>query len=192
MPEGDTIHRTARTLHAALSGRTMVRFEAPRLRFRPFPEGTVIEGVEAKGKHCLVRFDDGRVLHTHMRMTGSWHVYSAGERWRRPPSQARVVLTCGDRVAVCFNAPVVELLRPKGEQRHPALTGLGLDILASSAFDADEARRRVRSRPPDPHLGEQLGHCRNEFGGRFHTGGRQVVDHGGDDFRVLAGAAVGP
>jgi len=71
MPEGDTIHRTARTLDTALAGRALVRFEAPRLRFRPFAEGTVVEAVEARGKHCLVRFGDGRTLHTHLRMTGS-------------------------------------------------------------------------------------------------------------------------
>ena len=71
MPEGDTIHRTARTLDTALAGRALVRFEAPRLRFRAFAEGTVVEAVEARGKHCLVRFGDGRTLHTHLRMTGS-------------------------------------------------------------------------------------------------------------------------
>src|SRR5215213_6010032 len=92
MPEGDTIHRTVRTLHVALAGRTLVRFDAPRLRFRPFPDRTVVEAVEARGKHCLVRFGDGRVLHTHMRMTGSWHLYRPGEPWRKRPGAARVVL----------------------------------------------------------------------------------------------------
>ena len=43
-----------------------------------------IAGVEAVGKHLLVRFDDGVVLRTHLRMTGSWHLYRTGERWRRP------------------------------------------------------------------------------------------------------------
>ena len=95
----------------------------------------------------MIRLDGGQVLHTHMRMTGSWHVYPAGHPWRRPERQARLTLTCGDRVAVCFNAPVVELLRPGAERRHPSLAGLGPDVLHED-IDLDEVRRRARAGPP--------------------------------------------
>ena len=158
MPEGDTIHRTARTLHAALAGRVLVRFEAPRLRFRPFPEGTVVEAVEAKGKHCLVRFDDGRVLHTHMRMTGSWHLYRPGERWRKSPGAARAVVEvapAGDGegwVAVCFAAPVVELV---DERAGPVAAHLGPDLCRLDA-DLDEAARRLGQVPAGTELGDAL------------------------------------
>ncbi len=158
MPEGDTIHRTARTLHAALAGRTLVRFEAPRLRFRPFPEGTVVEEVEAKGKHCLVHFDDGRVLHTHMRMTGSWHLYRPGERWRKQPGAARVVLEVAPTadkegwVAVCFAAPVVELV---DERTGPVADHLGPDLCRLDA-DLDEAARRLGALPAATELGDAL------------------------------------
>ena len=86
--------------------------------------GQTVDSVEAQGKHLLMRLDSGQVLHSHMKMTGSWHVYRAGERWRKPPSQARLVVTAGERVAVCFNAPVVELLQPRAEAVHPALRNL--------------------------------------------------------------------
>ena len=158
MPEGDTIHRAARTLHAALAGRTLVRFEAPRLRFRPFPEGTVVEGVEAKGKHCLVCFDDGRVLHTHMRMTGSWHLYRPGERWQKQPGAARVVLEVAPAegkegwVAVCFAAPVVELV---DERAGPVAAHLGPDLCRLDA-DLDEAARRLGEVAPGTELGDAL------------------------------------
>ncbi|HWC12342.1 MAG TPA: DNA-formamidopyrimidine glycosylase family protein [Acidimicrobiales bacterium] len=156
MPEGDVLHRTAATLQRWLAGRgvTAATTRAPGL-----PAGRLVgqrvAGVEASGKHLLVRFASGDVLHTHLRMSGSWHVYSEGERWRRPPAQARLVLTCGERLAVCFNAPVVELLLPEGEKVHPALAGLGPDILAED-FDADAARRRARDRPGGLALGELL------------------------------------
>jgi endonuclease-8 len=151
MPEGDTLFRTAATLQKWLAGREVTEAVGPAAPM----VGRTVERVEANGKHLLVRFDSGHVLHSHMRMTGSWHVYRAGERWRRPSAQARVVVRCGERVAVCFNAPVVELLVPGGEHDHPALTGLGPDVL-DRPLDLDEIRRRARRRPPETPLGELL------------------------------------
>jgi endonuclease-8 len=156
VPEGDTLFRTAATLHRWLAGRELTQAST---RVKGFPAhrllGQQVDSVEAQGKHLLVRFESGDVLHTRLRMAGSWHVYRAGERWRRPESQARLVLTCGDRVAVCFNAPVVELLTPGGEAVHPSLSRLGPDVLAAP-LDLAEIRRRARSRSPDLAVGELL------------------------------------
>ncbi len=151
MPEGDVLFRTAATLQKWLAGREVTAATATAAPM----VGRTVEKVEANGKHLLVRFDSGHVLHTHLRMTGSWHVYRAGERWQRPQRQARVALTCGERVAVCFNAPIVELLAPGGEKSHPSLSGLGPDILDRPP-DLDEIRRRARQRPPSTALGELL------------------------------------
>ena len=151
MPEGDVLFRTAATLQRWLAGREVTEATgaaAPMV-------GRKVEKVLATGKHLLVRFDDGHALHTHLRMTGSWHVYSKGERWQRPAGQAKLTLTCGDRVAVCFNAPVVELLAPGAEANHPSLAGLGPDIL-DQPLDLRGIRRRARLRPPDTPLGELL------------------------------------
>ena len=148
MPEGDTIFRAARTLGAVLTGRTVLRAESDLAALSPARArlvGRRIEGVEALGKNLLMRFDDGRVLHTHMRMHGSWHVYRKGERWQRAPHRARLVLEVEGFVVVCFDAPVVELMSPSRAETNPALASLGPDILAPN-FDADEARRRLRAR----------------------------------------------
>ena len=156
MPEGDTIFRTATTLRRWLGGReitgartTVAGVAAAAL------VGDRVSEVEARGKHLLVRFDSRRVLHTHMRMTGSWHVYSAGERWHRPASQARLVLEAGDRLAVCFNAPVVELLAPRMEQVHPSLTGLGPDVLVQP-LDLAAVRTRAAGLPRETEIGDVL------------------------------------
>ncbi len=151
MPEGDTLFRSAVTLQKWLAGREVTEATTAATPM----VGRTVEKVDANGKHLLVRFDSGHVLHTHMRMTGSWHVYRAGERWQRPASQAKVSVTCGQRVAVCFNAPIVELLVPGGERSHPSLSGLGPDVLVRP-LDLDEVRRRARSRPPVTALGELL------------------------------------
>jgi endonuclease-8 len=117
--------------------------------------GATVDRVEPKAKHLLIGFSNGLVLHTHMRMTGSWHVYSRGERWRRPDHLARIVLECDDRVAVCFSAPVIELLAPSEARRHTVLAGLGPDVL-DPAFDAGEVVRRARLQPKDRTVGELL------------------------------------
>lgn len=107
VPEGDTIWRVAARLRPALAGRTVQRFEAPRL-VGPRPRvGETVEGVDAVGKHLLLRFSSGVVVRTHLRMTGSWHLYAEGERWRRPAHLARLVVGVEGWTAVCFSAPVV-------------------------------------------------------------------------------------
>ncbi len=156
MPEGDTIFRAAAALHTWLAGRDVT---AARTTVEGLPIGRVIGrrivGVEARAKHLLIRFEGGSALHTHMRMTGSWHAYPTGARWKKPAWQARVVLEAGDRMAVCFNAPVVELLATGGEQRHPALAGLGPDILVPPV-DLVEVCRRAAQRPPSMAIGDLL------------------------------------
>jgi endonuclease-8 len=88
-----------------------------------------------------------------MRMTRSWHVYSEGDRWRRPSSQARLVLSVdGGHVAVCFNAPVIELLSTADELLHPSLRGLGPDVLVAP-LDMSDGLLAV---PRVPGLGVEL------------------------------------
>ena len=146
MPEGDTLFRTAAGLRPYLVGRTVsaARTNGPG----PVPQvarivGHEIAAVEALGKNLLIRFDNGLEIRTHLRMNGSWHRYRPGERWRRPPSRARLVIEVPGAVAVCFDAPVVELLERRAEAEHPSLGRLGPDLLAPG-FDPDEAVRRLR------------------------------------------------
>ena len=156
MPEGDTIHRSAATLRRALVGRRLSRLQAPRLDRALPPPGTGVDDITARGKHLLVAFDDGHVLHTHMRMTGSWHVYRARERWRRGRQRMRVVLADDELQAVCFDAPVVELLDRAAVDRHPVLRRLGPDLCLPDV-DLDEALARMWRVPePDRSLVEVL------------------------------------
>ena len=128
MPEGDTIHRAASALRTALAGRPMLRFDAPRL-IGPVPQaGRVVERVESHGKHLEIEWDNAMVLHTHMRMTGSWHLYRRGEKWRRPYQQMKCAIETDEWVAVCFNAPLVETYRRPDKRRHPGMGRLGPDL----------------------------------------------------------------
>jgi endonuclease-8 len=144
VPEGDTLARIAAGLRPHLAGRTVT---AARARV-PGPRvgrvvGATITDVVAAGKNLLIRFDNGLELRTHLRMQGTWHRYRPGEPWRRAPGRAVLVLEVPGAVAVCFDAPVVELFETRAEAIHPALGRLGPDLL-DPAFAADAARRRLR------------------------------------------------
>jgi endonuclease-8 len=159
MPEGDTILRTARTLHRALAGRAVTRFESvyPQLTRVDADAplcGRTIERVEARGKHVLMWFSEQSwgppsggplVLRTHMRMNGSWHIYRPGERWQRPRHEMRITIETDVIHAIAFNVPVAELAAVAEIERGPALSTLGPDVL-SEGFDAGEAARRIRER----------------------------------------------
>jgi len=147
MPEGDTLFRIAAGLRPYLVGRIVIAARTGGLG--PVPQvqrivGREITAVEALGKNLLIRFEGGLEIRTHLRMNGSWHRYRPGERWRRPPARARLVLEVPGAVAVCFDAPVVELLEQRAEALHPSLGRLGPDLLAPEV-DTDEALRRLRS-----------------------------------------------
>ena len=149
MPEGDTIFRAARTLNQALEGRVVTRFEtalAPLARVDDQQKiaGRTIERVIAAGKHLIIDFSGGLHLRTHMRMNGSWHIYRAGERWKRPRSDMRIVINTDAFVAVGFNIPVAEFHDDRSLARQEDLRRIGPDLLG--AFDADEAFRRIRAR----------------------------------------------
>lgn len=155
MPEGDTVHRAAERLQHALVGREVTAFEAPRL-VPPLPRpGETVEAVEARGKHLLVTFSGGLVLHTHLRMSGAWHVYRPRDRWRRSRGAARVVVRTDEVVAVCFSAPVVEVLDDRAVTRHPVLRRLGPDLCGPDP-DLDEAIARMAAADPGRSIGETL------------------------------------
>jgi endonuclease-8 len=145
MPEGDTLRRTADGLRPYLVGQTITAASARQ----PGPQvgrivGARVDSVEALGKNLLIRFDNGLEVRTHLRMTGSWHRYRPGERWRLGAERARLVLEVPEAVAVCFDAPVVELFERRAEEAHPARAALGPDRLAPS-FAAEAALRRLRA-----------------------------------------------
>jgi endonuclease-8 len=163
MPEGDTLFRTATVLRRVLAGQVITSAVA-----RPEPLGSrvpdlsglaglAVSGVEARGKHLLITVGEGRhrrILRTHLRMTGSWHWYRAGERWRLPESRATVVLRTAGVVAVCFACPTVELLTSAGLERSSVLRRLGPDLLAPSP-DLAAGVGNLQARP-DVAIGEAL------------------------------------
>jgi len=104
LPEVETV-RTS--LEPVLLGRTFERvaIDDPRLT-RPFDpqavarelEGERVASVERRGKYLVVRFESGRVLLVHLRMTGSFRHVPAGAPADGPHTRAVVRLDDGSDV----------------------------------------------------------------------------------------------
>jgi endonuclease-8 len=156
MPEGDTILQAAERLQRALGGRKMLRFFSPLPKLKEVDlAGRLVERVYARGKNLIISLDDGRALHTHLRMQGVWFVRDKAamsaeqlERLARAPHSMNPVLTMSIEndafVAVCEQAAVADLVTAREVERR--LASLGPDLL-SPDFDAALARNNLRQRP---------------------------------------------
>jgi endonuclease-8 len=151
MPEGDTIFRAARTLHRALAGKIVTKFETQlpqlaRVDVDAPITGRTVESVEATGKWIHMNFSGDLTLLTHMLMSGSWHIYRPGEAWQRPRQQMRIAVCTADFVAVAFQVPIAEFHTAETLRRHRSIARLGPDVLAPQ-FDEEAAMDRIASRP---------------------------------------------
>ena len=160
MPEGDTIHYAANRIRPILAGHVPDEVRTPHPRFRAdrWPErlaGRVVEGVDAHGKHLFLRFEGDLVIHSHLRMTGSWGTYLKGERWRRSPRRAWLVLTRGNGEVVQFDGPVLELMTASRTRFDQRIAGLGPDIIKPD-FDEEAFLKRLRHDDPTRPIGDAL------------------------------------
>ena len=156
MPEGDTIFRSARALQQALAGRQVTLFETAHAQLASVNDqspvaGRTVELVESRGKWLLIHFSGDLILTTHMLMSGSWHIYRSGERWKRARSHMRVVLGAGDILAVAFDVPIARFHTARTLERFAGVAVLGPDVLGDR-FAADEAEARLRE-----HGSEEVG-----------------------------------
>ncbi len=153
MPEGDTIYRSARALGKALTGKVVTHFETALAPLASVDDnmslaGRTIENIEARGKWLMIFFSGDLILVTHMLMSGSWHIYRVGERWRVPRRGMRCVIRVEDFEAVAFNVPVAKFFNARTLERNSMIPKLGPDLLRDD-YDEAEARARVLARPEE-------------------------------------------
>ncbi|MDQ3935959.1 MAG: DNA glycosylase [Actinomycetota bacterium] len=168
MPEGDTIHAAADRVRAALVGAEIESIETPQPRHAldRWPErlaGRAVRAVDAKGKHLFVRFEGGLTLHSHLRMGGWWGVFRRGERWRRSPRRAWLIVRTPEHEVVQFDGPVLELMTEGRTRFDRRLAALGPDVLAEE-LDTEGFLRRLRSDDPTRGIGDALLDQRNVAG----------------------------
>ncbi len=152
MPEGDILRRTAAVLDDALTGTVLTRTDLrwPSAAGVTFVGCTVV-GTTAYGKHLFTRVDDGRTLHTHLRMDGYWRVHPND----RPAARAvgayvRAVLGNDAVTAVGTHLGMLDVVRTS--QERTLIGHLGPDVLADDFPTAGlpEALTRWAARTTTP------------------------------------------
>jgi endonuclease VIII len=136
MPEGDTIYRAARALRGVLAGKVVTGFATGLAGLARVDDdaslvGRVVERVESRGKWLLIYFSGDLILVTHMLMSGSWHLYRSGERWRMGRAKMRVVIRVEGWEAVAFNVPIAEFHTVRSLERSSQVPKLGPDVLGA-------------------------------------------------------------
>lgn len=158
MPEGQVSHRNAIRFTAALAGCELVRVEAPEPRVEPqrLPErllGETVTAAEAVGKHHLLRFASGRVLHSHLMMSGVWRLLPASRPLR--PGGLFVALWTRRHVAALYRCPNVRLLEP-GEPLPRGLRATGPDLLDPEVDPGAAAGARLARVEATRQVGDAL------------------------------------
>ena len=162
VPEGDVVWNTAKRLHTALAGQVLTRsdFRVPRYATVSLTGRLVTEAV-SRGKHLLIRTDNGLTVHTHLKMEGYWRIRPA--TGGRPPGgshQLRLVLGNADWLAAGYLLGITEVLPTAQEDR--VVGHLGPDLLGAD-WDAPAATERL-ARDPGRPVGEALLDQRNLAG----------------------------
>jgi endonuclease-8 len=148
VPEGNTIHRFARS-HTRDFGGRRVRVSSPQGRFAAQAkrlDRRRFLRAEAYGKHLFHFWDGGLIVHVHLGMAGWFYRFRHGGRAPEPKPSVRMRLSTRDVTVDLIGPPTCELLSSPA-QVQAVLERLGPDPLRE---DADpervwtELRRRRR------------------------------------------------
>ena len=147
MPEGDSVLQLSNRLQF-MAGREVTGCSVRVPRYATVHlDGMVCERVWPYGKHLFMQFDQ-TIVHTHLKMEGTWAIHYAGDRWRKPGHTARIVLQLAnaprDIEVVGHQLGFVEIY--PADQYHQRIAHLGPDILDPD-WDREEALRRLNNRP---------------------------------------------
>ncbi len=160
MPEGDSILHTALRLRPVLIDQKIEEIVTPQRRHAAdrWPKRLTdhtITSIDTYGKNLFLRFDNGLSIYSHLRMTGGWHIYEHGGKWKRSKTVVWLVIRTEKHEIVQFRGPVLELMSDTRRRNDPRLQRLSPDVLAEQ-FDEGEFIDRLRESDPTRPFGDVL------------------------------------
>jgi endonuclease VIII len=149
MPEGPEVRKYADALHAALTGRAIVSFEARTKEARKWLLeneqriiGRRVERVISHGKHLIGYIEGNFFFHSHLMMWGRWQTFGPvlPEKDRR--ERARIVVE--GAAAILLSAPIFNVGEGDPYETIEILGTLGPDALPyHGPFNRAEFLRRL-------------------------------------------------
>lgn len=144
-------------MDAALRGRALILADAPNPRSPVYGraaklEGSVLERVEARGKHLIAHFSSGHVIHSHLGMNGRWWITADGQM---PYGKPWLVLSSGRGIASQTGGKLLRLISESRARNDPGLAQLGPDPLGG-AFDTAAAAARLKGLGAGREIGDAL------------------------------------
>ena len=111
----------------------------------------MLREADARGKHLLIRFDDGRTLFAHLRLDGS---FTVGPAAREPAWRRRVELWMETGRLTAVDVPVLGVVATARED--DVVGHLGPDLCGPALPDLDVVVERMAERPDEPLAGALL------------------------------------
>jgi len=179
MPEGDTIHRAAARINAALAGRVIELADAPNPR-SPIHnragelQGQTLEQAEAFGKHLVAHFSGGQALHSHLGMNGKWFVTADG---RLPYGKPWLRLASGRGIASQTGGKLLRIVSESRARNDPGLLRLGPDPLRAG-FEVEAAAERLRRLGAGARSATRCSTRRSSAGSATRSGSRRCFRPG--------------
>lgn len=130
MAEGHAVARWGDALRKLVGERVDAIQVPPRWRERAeHIKGARLTLVQTHGKHLVLHFSSGWVVHTHAMQYGSWQVGPIGQTLRKEARFARLRLTTPSHDVVFYHGPVMEVLSLAELAAHGRFHSLGPDLL---------------------------------------------------------------
>jgi len=130
MAEGHAVARWGDALRKLVGERVDDIRVPPRWRERANNiVGSRLTLVQTHGKHLVLHFSSGWVVHTHAMQYGSWQIGPLGQSLRKDARFARLRLRTPVSDVVFYHGPVMEVLSLEELAAHERFISLGPDLL---------------------------------------------------------------
>jgi len=148
--EGHAVARWADAIREVEGERVVAIRVPPRWRERAAHiKGSRLLRVRTHGKHLVLDFDNGWVVHTHAMQYGSWQVGPRGMSLRKDERFARLLLKTRRHEVAFFHGPVMEVLSREEFAVHERFHALGPDLLHDE-FDGGAVQAAIEGQGARP------------------------------------------
>jgi len=134
MPEGPEIRRAADLVSDALLNKPITKVElilAKLKRYQKVLADARVTAVDTHGKAMLTRFNNGLTLYSHNQLYGRWYIQES-HQYPDTKRKLRVAIHTTKTSAQLYSASEIEILSSDELSRHPFLSKLGPDVLATT------------------------------------------------------------